>query len=156
MFLQKYFRTSSISPRSSLTALVLKSFYFEASVKLTVRSISSSSHSPTLTAPVLRVPHWPTILLWVWQFANITFIDFLKSYISCKTCDFTLWPALYLQFIIIYWIYSSCPIPQQRYWLVGWVGINITFFSATPHSIRDLSSPTRDQTCAPCIGRTES
>ena len=29
-------------------------------------------------------------------------------------------------------------------------------FLATPHGMWDLSSPTRDQTCAPCIGSAES
>ena len=29
-------------------------------------------------------------------------------------------------------------------------------FLATLHSLRDLSSPTKDRTCAPCIGSTES
>lgn len=41
--LLKYFRASSVSPRSSLTALIFKSFYFEASVKWTVWSISFPS-----------------------------------------------------------------------------------------------------------------
>ena len=30
-----------------------------------------------------------------------------------------------------------------------------TFFLAMPHSMQDLSSPTRDQTHAPCSGNTE-
>ena len=30
------------------------------------------------------------------------------------------------------------------------------YFSAVPQSMQDLSSPARDQTCAPCSGRTES
>ena len=30
------------------------------------------------------------------------------------------------------------------------------FFLATPHGMWDLSSLTRDQTCAPCSGSTES
>ena len=32
----------------------------------------------------------------------------------------------------------------------------IFYFLATPHSIQDPSSPTRERTRAPCVGRAES
>ena len=156
MFLQKYFRTSSTSPRSSLIALVLKSFYFEASVKLTVRSISSSSHSPTLTAPVLRVPHWPTdsaVGLAIcqhhfhWLPEILHFLQDLWFHFMTCTVFTVHYNLLNLQFL---------PNPSTKILISGMGGNKHYFFSATPHSIRDLSSPTRDQTCAPCIGRTKS
>lgn len=56
-----------------------------------------------LTALTLKVPPWSVVWLWFWQFANVTSIDFLKSYISSETCNFTLGCALNLQFLIIYW-----------------------------------------------------
>ena len=39
------------------------------------------------------------------------------------------------------------------YWVCG---VFFLVFLATPHSMRDLSSQTRDWTCAPCSRSTES
>ena len=44
----------------------------------------------------------------------------------------------------------ECPIQTQMY-LMPW--LVLFFFFATHHSTRDPSSPTRDQTRAPCTGR---
>lgn len=130
-FLLKYFKASSNSSRSSLTLLIFRSLYFEASISSSI-SFSSSTKCPSWESSSLVSGFAVILAICQHHFHRLPeilhFVQDLQFHFMICT-EFT---AHY----VMYWIHSSCLILQRKNSeKMAWVRTDTIFHP------RPLSSP---------------